>query len=169
MGRGIMALTILMCEFGSHQTPNTWEIFMNRTVVSGIAAFALLIGAAVVMSETAEAGHHGGGLFSRLHAKQCGGGCAQPSCGGCAVEKSCGGGLFARLKAKHATPCCVAEPVCCEPAPAPVCCEPAPAPVCCEPAPAPVCCPEPTCSASIAIARAAVDVQQSQLAAKQLL
>ena len=39
---------------------------MTRTVVSGVAAFALLIGAALAMNETAEAGHCGGGLFSKV-------------------------------------------------------------------------------------------------------
>ena len=65
---------------------------MTRTVVSGVAAFALFVGAALVMTDTAEAGHCGGGLFSRLHAKKCGGGLL----GG---HNKCGGGLFARLKA----------------------------------------------------------------------
>ena len=47
---------------------------MNRTVVSGIAAFALLIGAGLAMNQTeAKAGNCGGGLFSGLHAG-CGGG-----------------------------------------------------------------------------------------------
>ena len=62
---------------------------MNRTVVSGVAAFALTIGAALAMTETtAEAGHCGGGLFARLHAaKSCG--------GGHLFNRGCGGGLFA--------------------------------------------------------------------------
>ena len=47
---------------------------MNRTVVSGVAAFALMIGAGLAMTDTtAEAGSCGGGLFSRLQAKSCGG------------------------------------------------------------------------------------------------
>ena len=71
-----------MCEFGSHQTLRTLgRISMNRTVVSGIAAFALTVGAALAMTETtAEAGHCGGGLFARLHAKSCGGGLFCSSC-----------------------------------------------------------------------------------------
>jgi len=78
---------------------------MNRTVVSGVAAFALMIGAGLAMTDTtAEAGRCGGGLFSRLQAK---------SCGGKVMEnlgsKSCGGGLLARLKAKHASDCCAPE------------------------------------------------------------
>jgi hypothetical protein len=127
---------------------------MNRNVVSGIVAFALLVGAATAMNESsAYAGNCGGGLFAKLHAK-----------------KACGGGLFAKLKARQASSCCAPEPVCCEPAPAPACCEPAPTcggrsrpklfarlcakirakrsccapePTCCEPAPAPCCAPEP--------------------------
>ena len=60
-------------------TPNSWEISMNRTVVSGIAAFALLIGASLVMCETAEAGLFsrkcgGGGLFGGHGHHRCGGG-----------------------------------------------------------------------------------------------
>ncbi len=77
---------------------------MNRTVVSGIAAFALTVGAALAMTETtAEAGHCGGGLFARLHAKSCGGGLF--SGGGHLFNKGCGGGLLARLRAKHAARC----------------------------------------------------------------
>ncbi len=58
---------------------------MNRKLVSGIAAFALLVGAALAMNESsAYAGGCGGGLFSKLHAKK--------ACGG--------GGLLAKLKAK---------------------------------------------------------------------
>jgi hypothetical protein len=107
---------------------------MNRTVVSGVAAFALTVGAALAMTETtAEAGHCGGGLFARLHARSCGGGLF--SGGGHLFNKGCGGGLLARLRARHAANCCAPEPACCEPAPAP-CCEPAPAPCCgAEPAP----------------------------------
>ncbi len=120
-------------------TPNSWENSMNRTVVSGIAAFALLIGAGLAMSETAEAGNCGGGLFSKLHAKKCGGGGLfsghhrDRGCGGGGLfsghhrDRGCGGGLFARLKAKHASSCCAPEPACCEPAPEP-CCAAAPAP-----------------------------------------
>lgn len=107
---------------------------MNRNLVTGIAAFALLVGASLMMAETAQAGHCGGGLFSRLHANRCGGG---GLFSGHHRKGGCGGGLFSRLHARHAS--------CCEPAPAPApCCEPAPAPCApapCEPAPAP--CYEP--------------------------
>ena len=86
---------------------------MNRTVVSGLAAFALLIGAALAMNETAEAGHCGGGLFARLHAKKCGGGLlGGHGCGGgLFAHKKCGGGLFARLKARHAAKSCCAPEI----------------------------------------------------------
>jgi hypothetical protein len=90
---------------------------MNRKLVSGIAVFALVVGATLATGSSAQAGQ-GGGLFAKLHAAKC--------------------QLISHKKAKH---CCAPAPVCCEPAPAP-CCEPAPAP-CCEPAPAPCCAPEP--------------------------
>jgi len=103
---------------------------MNRTVVSGIAAFALIIGAGLAMNDTtAEAGRCGGGLFSRLHAKQC---CGVTGHHGGLFRHGCGGGLLARLKAKHASNCCAPEPACCEPAPCAPACEPEP---CCEPTP----------------------------------
>lgn len=98
---------------------------MNRTLVSGIAVFALMIGASL-SATTAHAGH-GGGLFSRLGGKKC---CS-------------GGGLFSRLHSRSSSDCCApAPPSCCEPAPAPAsCCQSAPAPApCCEPAPAPASC-----------------------------
>lgn len=96
---------------------------MNRTVVSGVAAFALLIGAGLAMTDTnAEAGRCGGGLLSKLHAKSCGG----KVLGNLELgNRNCGGGLLARLKAKHASDCCAPEPAPCEPAP----CEPVD---CCE-------------------------------------
>lgn len=124
--------------------PNSelWRLKMNRTVVSGIAAFALMIGAGLAMTDTtAEAGRCGGGLLSRLQAKSCGGK-VMSNLG----NKSCGGGLLARLKAKHASDCCAPEaapceePAPCEPAP----CEPAP----CEPAPCATeteCCEDSCC------------------------
>lgn len=98
---------------------------MNRTLVSGLVAFALIMGAGLAMSDTAEAGCFG--------ARRCGG---ISHCG--IFNKGCGGGLLARLKAKH---CCAPAPVCCEPAPCePVECEPV---ECCEPEP---CCePDPCC------------------------
>ena len=106
---------------------------MNRTVVSGVAAFALMIGAGLAMTDTtAEAGRCGGGLFSGLHAKSCGGKVLGNLC-----NKSCGGGLLARLKAKHASDCCAPEAAPCE-APAP--CEPVP----CETATD--CCDDDCCS-----------------------
>jgi len=117
--------------------PNSelWRLKMNRTVVSGIAAFALMIGAGLAMTDTtAEAGRCGGGLLSRLHAKSCGGKVLSNL-----GNKSCGGGLLARLKAKHASDCCAPEPApCAEPAP----CEPAPCATeteCCED----TCCDKP--------------------------
>lgn len=147
------------------------DCWMNRTVLTGIAAFALLIGAGLALTESSAqaghgcggglfSGHHrggacggacgGGGLFSRLHANR---GCAGAR--GCAgVERShharsgCGGGLLARLRARHNS--CAA--------PAPTCCAPAPAPVACCPAPAPAadCCPstgtgyaQPACDACV--------------------
>ena len=114
--------------------PNSelWRFKMNRTVVSGIAAFALMIGAGLAMTDTtAEAGRCGGGLFSRLHAKSCGGKVLGNLC-----HKSCGGGLLARLKAKHASDCCAPEAAPCETA-AP--CEPAPCATETE------CCEDPCC------------------------
>ena len=109
---------------------------MNRTVVSGFAAFALLIGAGLAMTETtAEAGRCGGGLLSGLKAKSCGGKVLGNLDLG---KKSCGGGLLARLKAKHASDCCAPEAVPCE-APAP--CEPVP----CE-AVTDDCCADDCCS-----------------------
>ena len=92
--------------------PNSelWRFKMNRTVVSGVAAFALMIGAGLAMTDTtAEAGRCGGGLFSRLQAKSCGGKVLGNLC-----NKSCGGGLLARLKAKHASDCCAPEAAPCE-------------------------------------------------------
>lgn len=105
---------------------------MNRTVVSGIAAFALLIGAGLSMTDTtAEAGRCGGGLLSKLQAKSCGGSVLS-NINIDLGSKSCGGGLLARLKAKHAADCCAPEPApCAEPAP----CEPEPCATeaeCCE-------------------------------------
>ena len=114
---------------------------MNRTVVSGVAAFALFIGAALATNDV-QAGHCGGGLFSKLRAKRCGGGLLAGHGGG----QQCGGGLFARLRAKRAARnCCPAPDPCCQPAPAP-CCQPAPQP-CCDPAPQPCCepAPQPCC------------------------
>ena len=97
---------------------------MNRTVVSGIAAFALLIGAGLSMTDTtAEAGRCGGGLLSKLQAKSCGGSVLSNINLG---SKSCSGGLLARLKAKHAADCCAPEPAPCEPEPCATeaeCCE----------------------------------------------
>ena len=116
---------------------------MNRTVVSGLAAFALLIGATLALTETTvQAGHCGGGLFAKLQAR--GGNCGGGLFGGHGLLKGgCGGGLLAKLHARHAAPdCCEPAPVaCCEPAPEP-CCEPAPV-ACCEPAPEPCCAPAP--------------------------
>ena len=88
---------------------------MNRNVVSGIAAFALLVGAALAMNETpAYAGNCGGGLFAKLHA-----------------QKACGGGLLAKLRAGSSRLglLCTGTSLLCTRA------------VCSEPAP--VCCPEP--------------------------
>ena len=113
---------------------------MNRTVVSGVAAFALLIGAGLAMTETtAEAGRCGGGLLSGLKAKSCGGKVlGNLDLGNLDLgKKSCGGGLLARLKAKHASDCCAPEAAPCE-APAP--CEPVP----CETATD--CCADDCCS-----------------------
>ncbi len=117
---------------------------MNRTVVSGIAAFALLIGATFAMTATtAEAGHCGGGLLAKLHAKKSSGTLFGGGHGGLLHGGGgCGGGLFAKLKAKHAAKsCCAPEPTCCAPepvcAPEPTCC--APEPTCCDAAPAPAC------------------------------
>jgi hypothetical protein len=112
---------------------------MNRNLVKGMTAFALILGVSLVFSSSADAGF---GLFKKL-----GGGCCapEPSCGGGLFAKlkakKCGGGLFAKLKAKHAG-CCEPEPVCCEPAPEPVCCEPAPAPCCEAPVVEAPCCGE---------------------------
>lgn len=123
---------------------------MNRSVLCGVAAMAMLV--AFAMSTADQKAH--AGLFSGLFKKGCSApapACCEPapapvccepapSCGGMSKKNACGGGLFARLKAKRAAKCSAPAPVCCEPAP--VCCEPAPvcapAPVCCEPAP--VCC-----------------------------
>ena len=100
--------------------PNSelWRLKMNRTVVSGIAAFALLIGAGLSMTDTtAEAGRCGGGLLSKLQAKSCGGSVLS-NINLDLGSKSCGGGLLARLKAKHAADCCAPEPApCAEPEP----------------------------------------------------
>lgn len=126
---------------------------MNRIVFSGIAAFALLIGAGLAFTESsAQAGHGcGGGLFSGHHRGGCGGGGLfsghhrNRGCGGGHQahhgRSGCGGGLLARLHARHnRNNCCAPEPTCCAPAPAPVCCEPTPAPApCCEPTPTDCC------------------------------
>ena len=92
--------------------PNSelWRLKMNRTVVSGIAAFALMIGAGLAMTDTtAEAGRCGGGLLSRLQAKTCGGNLLDnielPSLG----DRGCSGGLLSKLKALHAADCCAPE------------------------------------------------------------
>ena len=80
---------------------------MNRTLVSSMAAFALMIGATIALSGNAEAG-----IFGKRH---------------------CGGGLFSRLcgaKSHCCTPeptCCTPEPTCCTPEP--TCCTPEP--TCC--------------------------------------
>ncbi|WP_146597725.1 hypothetical protein [Novipirellula aureliae] len=84
---------------------------MNRTLVSSMAAFTLMIGSTIAFSGNAEAG-----IFGNRH---------------------CGGGLFSRLcaaKNRCAPTCCTPAPTCC--APAPSCCTPEPS--CC--APAPSCC-----------------------------
>jgi len=109
---------------------------MNRTVVSGLAAFALLIGATLALTETTvQAGHCGGGLFAKLHARgNCGGGLFS---GHGLLQRGCGGGLLSKLHARHSAPDC------CAPAPDP-CCAPAPEP-CCAPAPEPCCAPAPAC------------------------
>jgi len=116
---------------------------MSRNVVSVVVAFAMLVGGAMISTDSAAvAGHCGGGLFAKLKASRAS--CCAPveECCAPVVEKGCGGGLFAKLKARRAAAsCCAPEPVCC--APEPVCC--APEPVCC--APEPVCAPEPTCCA----------------------
>ena len=101
---------------------------MNRTV-SGVAAFALLLGASLVLTDSkADAG----GLLAKLMNK---GGCATPEPCCPAPEPVCcpepapscgGGGLLAKLRARRASKCAAPEPACC-PAPQPVCCEPAPA------------------------------------------
>ncbi|OUT55448.1 MAG: hypothetical protein CBB71_20155 [Rhodopirellula sp. TMED11] len=113
------------------------ENTMKRNVISGIAAFALLIGAALCVNGTsADAGSCGGNLLSKLHQR----------------KACCGPTLLTRLKAKMAS-CCEAEP-CCEEAPA---CEPAPAPSCCE--------PEPCCGSSrpklFARLRACIEARRS--------
>jgi hypothetical protein len=96
---------------------------MNRKLVSGIAVFALVVGATLATGSSAQAGQ-GGGLFAKLHAAK--------------------SQLICNIKAKRAAKnCCAPEPVCCEPAPAP-CCEPAP---CCAPEPAPCCEPAPVVAA----------------------
>jgi hypothetical protein len=119
---------------------------MSRNVVGIAVAFALLVGGAMLASDSSVlaghgcggGGHHGcgGGLFSRLHR---GNGCA-----GAAVQQGCGGGLFSRLHSRRQASCCAPEPTCC--APEPVCC--APEPACCAPEPA-CCAPamavEPAC------------------------
>jgi hypothetical protein len=114
---------------------------MNRSVCGIAVAFALLIGGAMLSTQSsANAGHHGCGGGGGLFGKHRGHGCA-----GQAVQRGCGGGLFSRLHARrHASSCCAPEPVCCAPqpvcAPEPTCC--APAPTCCAPAPvAQGCCP----------------------------
>jgi|GEM_PF-2517795 len=136
---------------------------MSRNVVSVAVAFALLVGGAMLASESVKAGHGcggglfghhrgnncGGGLFSHHRGNNCGGGLFSHhrgnNCGG-VVERGCGGGLFSRLHARKAATCCAPEPVCCTPEP--VCCTPeptccAPQPTCCEAAPvAQGCCGE---------------------------
>jgi len=119
---------------------------MNRTVVSGIAAFALLIGASLMLTETtAEAARCGGGLIAKMKAKRAAKCCApEPVC--CQPAPTCGGrvGLLAKLKAKRAArKCCAPEPTCCP--------EPAP---CCAPEPAPCCAPAPCCGGEVAAAPA---------------
>lgn len=110
---------------------------MNRTMVSGIAAFALLFGAIHAMSaSTAEAG-----LLSKHRANKA-----------CGEASHCGGGhvgILARHRARRGNDCCAPAPEpCCEPAPE-TCCAPEPAPApCCAPAPEPCCAPapEPCCA-----------------------
>jgi len=120
---------------------------MSRNVVSVVVAFALLVGASLISTDSsAQAGQCGGGLFAKLKAKRscCAPAPAPVECCAPVVEKSCGGGLFAKLRARCAArkaACCAPEPVCCEPAP--VCCEPTPAP-CCEVTPV----AEPCCGAA---------------------
>ena len=106
------------CELGSHQTLRSLGRFsMNRTVVIGVAVFALFLGSGMAMTEsTAEAGW-------------CGNRCGS-SCGGHFRSRRCGGGLFARMRARHAARRCCRPVSCCQPT---TCCEPAPA---CDPAPA---------------------------------
>lgn len=118
---------------------------MNRSVITGVAALAMLFALAISSVDTTSTAQAGcKGLFGGLFKKHCGGAvcggevvacCGEEvvaDCGGCGggllkklhcgglLKKGCtGGGLFARLKARHAA--------CCEPAPAP-CCDCAAAP-----------------------------------------
>ena len=92
--------------------PNSelWRFKMNRTVVSGIAAFALMIGAGLAMTDTnAEAGRCGGGLLSRLQAKTCGGKMLDKIDLSGLTQRGCSGGLLSKLKALHAVDCCAPE------------------------------------------------------------
>lgn len=92
--------------------PNSelWRLKMNRTVVSGIAAFALMIGAGLAMTDTnAEAGRCGGGLLSRLQAKTCGGKMLDKIDLSGLTQRGCSGGLLSKLKALHAADCCAPE------------------------------------------------------------
>ncbi len=92
--------------------PNSelWRFKMNRTVVSGIAAFALMIGAGLAMTDTtAEAGRCGGGLLSRLQAKTCGGKMLDKIDLSGLTQRGCSGGLLSKLKALHAADCCAPE------------------------------------------------------------
>lgn len=102
---------------------------MNRSLVSIVALFAMLVGGMMVMTEnTADAG-----LFGRAR--------------GCGVSR-CGGGLFGGGFHRRA-PVCAPQTYC---APAPVC-QPkccAPQPKCCQPkccTPAPCCEVKPCCEA----------------------
>ncbi len=134
---------------------------MSRNVVSVAVAFALLIGGAMLASESVKAGHGcGGGLFGH-HRNSCSGGlfghhrnsCSgglfshhRNSCSG-VVKQSCSGGLFSRLHARKAASCCAPEPVCCTPEP--VCCTPEP--TCCT--------PEPTCCEAAPVVQGCCGVQ----------
>lgn len=91
--------------------PNSelWRLKMNRTVVSGIAAFALMIGAGLMTDTTAEAAECGGGLLSRLQAKTCSGEMLDKIDLSGLKPRGCVGGLLSKLKALHPADCCAPE------------------------------------------------------------
>lgn len=117
---------------------------MSRSVLCGVASFAMLVGVAMFSSHapTAEAGHGcGGGLFGGHHRAQvCAGGSARGGFFARHHRRSCGGGLFSHHRRGGSCAGYVSHQSYCPPKCQPAC---PPKPKCC-PQPKQDCCPTTT-------------------------